>query len=202
MLEVPFNVTLSGASKNALRHSGEHGSNATRFYIYAMKAHQLFLAISPELKNEIILHLDTQHRPAYNMVMNELAKLRKMRPVFLERKTQSDQHTWLIDQLRMKSNNGLAEQVIQLWLLKSQQDMLKTFLDAVGIEHKDGEVENLPEEIADDKAASGVAALLASYPADKVAVYLHMFQLQRAEGWPSVAKAIEAEPKLSLNAGA
>jgi len=163
-----------------------------------MKAHQLFQAVSSELKNEIVMHLDTQHRPAYNMVMGELAKLRKLRPVFLERKSQADQHVWLLDQLRMRSNNGLSEQVIQLWLLKSQQDMLKTFLDAVGIEHKDGEVENLPEEIADDKATAGVAALIAAYPADKVAVYLHMFQMQRVDGWPSITKAIEEEPKLKL----
>ncbi len=56
----------------------------------------------------------------------------------------------------------------------------------------------LPEEIAEDKAAAGVKALLAAYAPKQVALYLHMFQLQRPEGWPSLTKAIEANPDAKL----
>jgi hypothetical protein len=78
--------------------------------------------------------------------------------------------------------------------------MLGCFLDAVGIPHKEGEVENLPEEIPAEKAKAGVAALLKEYPADKVAVYLTLFQDQRPGGWSTLTDAIAAEPSLQLKA--
>jgi hypothetical protein len=69
----------------------------------------------------------------------------------------------------------------------------------VGIEHDGkGQVDELPEEIAEDKAAAGVQALLAAFPAKQVALYLHMFQLQRPSGWPSLTKAIEANEAAKL----
>jgi hypothetical protein len=108
----------------------------------------------------------------------------------------------VLEQLRLRTNEGVAEQVIQLWLLKAQQPLLKTFLDAVGIEHQDGQVETLPEEISDEQAKAGTDALLAEHPAEKAAVYLAMFQMQRPDGWASLTKAIEAEPKLQLAAPA
>ena len=167
-----------------------------------MKAQQLIQSISPDLQQEILNHLFKEHKRAYQMVLNTLAANRKLRPVFLERKNKDDQFTFVLDQLRLRANDGVAEQIIQLWLLKAQQPLLKTFLDAVGIEHTDGQVETLPEDISDEKAKAGVEALLAEHPAEKAAVYLGMFQMQRPEGWASLAKAIEAEPKLQLPAKA
>ncbi len=167
-----------------------------------MKAQQLIQSISKELQQEILNHLFKEHKPAYRMVLNTLAANRKLRPVFLERKNKSDQFVFVLDQLRLKSNDSVAEQVIQLWLLKGQQGLLKTFLDAVGIEHKDGEVENLPEEITEEQAKAGIDALLASHSAEKAAVYLNLFQMQRPGGWESLAKAMAAEPRLTLPAAA
>ncbi len=167
-----------------------------------MKAYQLIHAISKDLQHEITTHMATQHKAAFRMVMNTLAASRKLRPVFLQRKSRQEQQAWLLEQLQMKPNEGVAEQVIQLWLLKGQQGMLKAFLDAIGIEHKDGEVETLPEVISEETAQKGIAALLAEVPAEKAAVYLHMFQLQRQGGWEGLAKAVAAEPKLQLGAAA
>ena len=59
-------------------------------------------------------------------------------------------------------------------------------------------MENLPEEIAEDKASAGISALLAAYPAKQVALYLHMFQQQRPGGWEGLAKAITANGGVSL----
>jgi len=167
-----------------------------------MKPQQLIQSISPGLQQEILNHLFKEHKQAYRMVLNTLATNRKLRPVFLEKKNKDDQFTFVLDQLRLRANEGVAEQVIQLWLLKGQVDLLKTFLDAIGVPHENGQVENLPEEITDEQASAGVAALIANHPAEKAAVYLAMFQMQRPGGWESLSKAIEAEPKLKLPAAA
>lgn len=165
-----------------------------------MKPYHLFQNISPELQAEILGHLETQHKSAFDLAVVQLCGIKKYRPVFIQRKPIEAQRKFVLENLRIKTGNDLAGQVIQLWLLKGQQDMLKVFLDAVGIEHKDGEVENLPEEIKESAAKKGIKALLDAYTPERVAVYLHTFQTQRPGGWDGITKAMEAEPKLKLGA--
>ena len=164
-----------------------------------MKAYQLINAISPELQKEIVSHMFTQHKAAFRMVQGQLAQARKLRPVFLQQKSREEQFAWMLEQLRVKPHDTIAEQVIQLWLLKGQQPMLTAFLDAVGIEHKDGEVEDLPEEITDEKAKAGIDALLKEHSGEKVALYLTMFQKQKEGGWPGITAAMAATPELKLS---
>lgn len=167
-----------------------------------MKAYQLISAISPELQKEIVSHMFVNHKAAFRMVQTQLAQSRKLRPVFLQQKSREEQYAWILDQLRVKPHDTMAEQVIQLWLLKGQQPMLTAFLDAVGIEHKDGEVEELPEDISEAKAKDGIDALLKDHSAEKVALYLTMFQKQKEGGWPGITAAMEARSELKLSASA
>ena len=111
-----------------------------------MKAYQLVTTIGPELQHQIISYLQTEQRAAYRAVVQTLASQRKLRPVFILDKTKVQQAAWMIDLLRLKNNDTIAEQVLQIWLLKGQPTMLTTFLDAAGIPHDGkGEVEELPE---------------------------------------------------------
>jgi hypothetical protein len=169
-------------------------------YFYgSMTAQQLLEAIGTDLRNQIFTYLQSEERPAYRAVINSLAGQRKLRPQFILEKSRAQQTEWLLAQLTLKTNGPVVEQILQIWLLKSQGAMLITFLDAVGIEHDGkGQVDELPEEIDDAKAATGVQALLAAYPAKQVALYLYMFQLQRPDGWSSLTKAIEANPEAKL----
>ncbi len=164
-----------------------------------MTAQQLLEAIGPELRSLILNYIQTDERPAYRAMVHSLASARKLRPQFVLEKSRAQQKDWLISQLNLKTNGPVIEQLIQIWLLKSQSQMLITFLNAVGIEHDGkGQVEDLPEEIAEDKAKAGVDALLAAFPAKQVALYLHMFQQQRPGGWDGLTKAITANGSVSL----
>lgn len=166
-----------------------------------MRANQLLHAIGPELRAQIMAYLQTEQRPAYKAVIESLAPQRRLRPSFILEKPRVKQAEWLLEQLNSKANEEVTAQIFQIWLLKGNEKMLITFLDAAEIKHNGkGEVEDLPEEIADDKAEAAVAALMAAFPAKEVALYLHMFQEQRPGGWPSLAKAIEARPELKLEA--
>ena len=64
----------------------------------------------------------------------------------------------------------------------------------------EGSVNDIPEELDADKTKEAVGALCEKHPAEEVAVYLHMFQLQRADGWPELAAAIEADERVKLGA--
>jgi hypothetical protein len=164
-----------------------------------MTAQQLLEAIGPELRTQILCYIQSEERPAYRAMVNSLASARKLRPQFVLEKSREKQQDWLLAQLNLKTNGPVIEQLIQIWLLKSQSQMLITFLTAVGIEHDGkGQVEELPEQIAEEKAKAGIEALLASYPAKQVALYLHMFQGQRPGGWEGLTKAIAAQGGVSL----
>jgi len=164
-----------------------------------MTAHQILEAIGPELRAQIFTYFQTDERPAYRAVIDSLAGARKLRPQFILEKSRAKQAEWVMAQLGMKSNGPIIEQILQIWLLKSQKDMLITFLDAVGIGHDGkGQVDELPEVIEEEKATAGVKALLSAFPAKQAALYLHMFQIQRPDGWEGLTKAIEANPTAKL----
>ncbi len=164
-----------------------------------MTAQQILEAIGPELRTQILSYIQTEERPAYRAMMNSLAAARKLRPQFVLEKSRAQQQEWVVNQLNLKSNGPVIEQLIQIWLLKSQSGMLITFLDTLGVEHDGkGQVENLPETIDQDKAAAAIQALITAYPERQVALYLHMFQMQRPEGWEGLTKAIEASPGVKL----
>ncbi len=166
-----------------------------------MTAIQLLQAIGPELRQEIVTYLQTEQRAAYRAVIQQLAIARRLRPVFVQSKSKADQAAWLLDQLRLRNNEDVTAQILQIWLLKGQSQMLVTFLDAAGIAHNgEGEVEELPEDIAEDKAEAAVNALLAAYPEKHVALYLRMFQLQKPEGFSGITAVLEKRPELQLAA--
>lgn len=166
-----------------------------------MKPHQLFQAAGAEMQREIVAYLQNEQRPAFRTAINQLAIARKLRPVFLQRKSKEQQAAWLADQLRLKSSDSLAEQVIQVWLLKGQTKMLAAFLDAIGVEHKDGEVSaDLPDDIDTKKAKAAIDSLLKKFPAKHVAIYLHLFQTQKEGGWAGLAAAMTECDAIKLNA--
>lgn len=167
-----------------------------------MRAHLLIQAIGPELQKEILTYLQTQQRGAYRAAIGTLATQKKLRPVFIQKKTKEQQIAWLFDQLRIKTGDALAEQIIQIWLLKGKPEMLTTFLDAIGVKHDGkGEVQDeLPEEIDAKKAKKGIEALLKEFSPKHVALYMYIFQTQKEGGWPGLGEAISSFPELELQA--
>lgn len=167
-----------------------------------MKAFELFQKIPSALGAEIIGYLRQELREVYKATVISLAQQRKLRPQFIQQKSGAAQAAWILDTLRLKSTEAVGEQVLQVWLMKGQSPMLVTFLDELDIPHDgNGGVEaDIPKEIAADKFQPAVEKLLAAYPPEKVAVYLHVFQLQQPGGWPALADLLASEPKLQFTA--
>ncbi len=164
-----------------------------------MKAYEIFRSISPDLATSIFQDLRDNHRDVYKSVLISLAQEKRLRPVFVQRKSVPQQIQWLEQTSRNMGCNSVTENTLQLWLLKSQQDMLKVFLDKMGIEHDDeGTAEDLPESFDPKKLKSAVDALLKKYPRETVALYLHVFQLQQPGGWAELTELLEKDDRLAL----
>ena len=80
--------------------------------------------------------------------------------------------------------------------------MLCDFLDAVGVKRDDdGTVENLPESPPKEKLAEAVEQLIAQYPAESVAVYLHAFHDMDSEvSWEPLGEVLAEDERLKLGA--
>jgi hypothetical protein len=167
-----------------------------------MKACEIFQQISPTLGTEIIRYLRNDLKEVYRAAVTTLAQQKKLRPEFVQKKTGDQQIAWILDALRFKVSEAVGEQVLQVWLMKAESPMLVTFLDALEVPHDgsggiDGEI---PKDFDPAKAKAAVAALIEKHPPEKAAIYLQVFQLQQAGGWPAIAEAMAAEPRLKLGA--
>lgn len=167
-----------------------------------MKACEIFQQLSPALGTEIIRYLRTELKEVYRAAITTLAQQKKLRPEFVQKKTGDQQIAWILDSLRFKASEAVGEQILQVWLMKAESPMLVTFLDGLEIPHDgsggiDGDI---PKDFDAGKAKTAVAAVLEKHAAEKVAVYLNIFQLQQPGGWPSLAEAIAAEPSIKLGA--
>lgn len=167
-----------------------------------MKACEIFQQVSPALGTEIIRYLRTELKEVYRAAVTTLAQQKKLRPEFVQKKSGDQQIAWILDSLRFKASEAVGEQVLQVWLMKAESPMLVTFLDALDVPHDgqggiDGEI---PKDFDAAKAKAAVAALVDAHPPEKAAVYLQIFQLQQPGGWPALAEAMAAEPRLKLGA--
>lgn len=165
-----------------------------------MTAYQIFQKMSPDLGQGIAGWLRDAEKDVFRTAISSLAQQRKLRPVFVTRKTKPEQAAWLVDQLKMRGNEAVAENLLQIWLMKGRSEMLVMFLDAIGISHdgKGGVDGDLPATLDADKVKAGAATLLEKFPEGEVAVYLNLFQLQQPGGWPEVTAAIDADARLKI----
>ncbi|HLH56523.1 MAG TPA: hypothetical protein VKY92_23260 [Verrucomicrobiae bacterium] len=163
-----------------------------------LTSHELLGFMSPRLAMEILIYAFEDDKPVYRATLNAVAEARKVRPVFLERQPKPQRHAAMLATLARPGLELITGNLIRTWLLKKYKQMLCDFLDALGISHKDGVVEDLPESIDDGKLAAAVESLLAKYPREVVAVYMNAFQEMNEVQWPNLKTMLESDKRLEL----
>jgi hypothetical protein len=163
-----------------------------------LTSHELLGFMSPGLALEILNYTYESDKPLYRTVLAAVAEARKLRPIFLERQPRADRHTAMIQTLTRPSLEPVTGNLVRAWLLKKYKLMLCDFLDALGIKHNDGVVDDLPETMDDEKLRGAVDTLLAKYPAEVVAVYLNAFNDMNEVNWANLKTLLEADKRLQL----
>jgi hypothetical protein len=163
-----------------------------------LTSHELLGFMSPNLALEIVTFAFESDKPLYRAALNAVAEARKLRPVFLERQPRAQRHADMLATLTRPVMDAVTGNLIRGWLLKKHKAMLVDFLDALGIAHKDGVVEDLPESMDDAKLQAAVGKLLDKYPPEVVAIYLNAFNEMNEVEWPNLKQMIESNPRLQL----
>jgi hypothetical protein len=158
--------------------------------------------MSPTLATEILTWAHQEDKPLYKATLGAVAQARRVRPVFMERQPKTDRHTAMVTTLSRPSMENNASTLIRTWLLKKQKVLLVDFLDALGIQHEDGVVDDLPAAMEDEKLKAGVEALLSKHPHEIVSVYLNAFNGMNETDWPLLQQMLQDEPRLQLGATA
>jgi len=163
-----------------------------------LTSHELLGFMSPGLALEILTYANQSDKPLYRATLNAVAEARKLRPAYLERKPRAERHTLMLATLTRPALDLLTGNLIRTWLLKKYNGMLVDFLNVLELPHKEGVVEDLPASMDDAKLRSAVDGLLAKYPIETVAVYLHAFNDMNEVNWPNLKTLLDTDQRLQL----
>lgn len=165
-----------------------------------MKAHELFTAADPALSTQMLDWFRDHDRNVYKSAVATLAQTKKLRLVFIQKKPLPEQYAWILKTLRSKQADTIGEHLLQAWFMAGNQEMLAKFCDAMGIEHdgKGSVTGDLPTDIDAAKLDGAVDTLVGTYDPKLVALYLHVFNLQRPGGWDSLTAKLEGDSRLAL----
>lgn len=165
-----------------------------------MQANELYQAIDPAVIQDMFSWMRETEKDLYKTSLSTLANNRKLRPVFVQKKSIPDQITWMHNTLKLRTSNTIGEHLLQVWFMQGQKDLLVTFCDNMDIKHNgEGAVEgDLPESLDAEKLKTSVDTLVEKYDPKVVTLYLQIFNMQTEDGWPALTEALVTDERLKL----
>ena len=163
-----------------------------------LTSHELFGFMSPALAVRIIECAHDDNKELYRTALNAVAEAKKLRAAFFERTPRAARHKEMAVLLSRPRLELISANLLREWLMKKETAMLADFLNALGIAHTDGAVDDLPASVEDATLTAAVENLLAKYPAEEVAVYLNAFYTMNEIQWPNLEAMLKAEPRLQF----
>ena len=165
-----------------------------------MKSHEIFAAANPALVTEMLDWFRANDRNVYKTAVATLAAERKLRPVFIQKKSLAEQYAWVQKTLQIRACDPIGEQILQSYLMAGQQAMLGMFCDGMGIPHdgKGSVVGDLPKGLDKERLDATVERLVDVFDAKIFTLYLHCFNMQVPGGYPALTEKIESDERLTL----
>jgi hypothetical protein len=165
-----------------------------------VKAHELYSAVDPAFVSQILDWFRANDKNVYRSAVATLATNRKLRPVFIEKKSMAEQYAWIQKTLKLKACDTIGEHLLQAYLMAGQQSLLAMFCDGMGIPHdgKGSVVGDLPKGLDAERLNTTVDRLVDIFEPRLVTVYLHCFNMQKPEGWPTLTAKLESDERLKL----
>lgn len=165
-----------------------------------MKSYELYSAVAPAIVTDMLDWFRANDRNMYRSVVTTLAENRKLRPVFIDKKSMVEQYAWIHKTLKLKACNTVGEHVLQAYLMSAQQSLLAMFCDGMGIPHdgKGAVIGNLPKKLDEERLSSTLERLVDVFEPRLLTLYLHCFNMQVDGGWSELNAKLESDARLVL----
>jgi len=165
-----------------------------------VKAHELYAAVDPAIVTQMLDWFRANDRNVYKSAVATLASNRKLRPVFVQKKSLPEQYAWIHKTMKLNACDTIGEHLLQAYLMAGQQSLLGMFCDGMGIPHdgKGSVVGDLPKRLDPERLAETIDRLLGLFEPKLLTLYLHCFNLQVPGGWADLTEKIESDPRLTL----
>lgn len=157
-----------------------------------MHATELWATISANLNHEILEVSYTHEKKLYRRVVEDLAaNLRKRASIILET-PRLVRHELFRPLLQLPNFHVVTQNLMILWLAKTQVPMMTTFLDSLEIKHDgQGSVDAFPEAVDPIKLAKAVTVLYDTFPEEKVTAYLSVLDSVAGVNWPELVPLLK-----------
>ena len=96
--------------------------------------------MSREQAESLLSELRSSSPAAASVALGAAAQAFKLRPQFLRKQPRTRQAEWMRRALSRHSSASVAEEVLATYFLESRDDLLIELLDALGVEHKEGQL--------------------------------------------------------------
>ena len=165
-----------------------------------MTANEIIARMPAAAAGELLGHVLEKEKPLYKATIETLAKQRKLRPIFVERKPRAERHAWMKDALGRKQNESVAAHLLQIWLVGEHAKLLCDFLDGLGIKHdENGTIEELPPSPAREKLLPVIDQLLEKHDAAIVRSICTLFR-RSMNRLDELAEIVDTDPRLQFAA--
>jgi len=164
-----------------------------------LTSHEIFARMPSAVGAQLFAYVQENEAALYQATIHTLAKQRKLRIVFIERKPRAERYAWLQGAIGKAQNESVAMHLLQIWLVGAQTKLLCDFLDALGISHDEqGTIDTLPSAPPKADLAKAVDTLCAKHDPGVVTVYLHTFQAMDEPGWSTLQELLAEDARLQL----
>ena len=152
----------------------------------------------PAVANDILEFSFSNDKALYRAALEAVAQARKLRTVFLERQPRTERNAAIVSFLSRPGLEVVSDNLLRAWLLKKHTAVLTDFLEALGIKHEAGVVEDLPKSVDDAILAAALDTLVSKHPREVVAIYLNAFNDMNDALWPNLDARLQNDPRLKL----
>jgi hypothetical protein len=150
-----------------------------------MRSYQVFAALTPEHAQKLLTLLAEKAPGMFVQAIAAASAAIKARPVYLQRQPFDKRAQAVRRALSRVAANPIADELLAVYFLECRKELLLEWLDAVGVAHKDGTLEEMaPAQPAEKKLRDAVAGFRAAGDDPDRELLLRAFAAQDAVEWP------------------
>jgi hypothetical protein len=150
-----------------------------------MRSYQVFAGLDPEHAEQMLARLAEKAPAMFVQALAAASAALKARPIYFQRQPFPKRAQAVRRTLSRVSANAIADEVLAVYFLECRKELLVEWLDAAGVEHKDGTlVADAPAQPAEKKLRAAVESFRGAGDDPDRDLLLRAFAAQDAVEWP------------------